>query len=193
MATQMIAKALMMKVLGIFMPGAGAGFNVGSALVGGGGGAGLLGMAQGAYVNSATPALVGEGGTPEYVIPENKMSSTMARWSMGMRGKGVVEGADSSFGSQNRSGNQPTALGDVSKRYNPGNNYSSTNNYGEGASASDSYAINITGEQLVFNEKNYVSQEEIPNIISQASQQGEARTLRRLRMSQTSRQRIGMR
>ena len=194
MATQMIAKALMMKVLGIFMPGAGAGFNIGSALVGGGGGGGgLLGMAQGAYVNSATPALIGEGGSPEYVIPENKMSSTMARWSMGMRGKGVVEGADSSFGSQNRSGNQPTALGDVSKRYNPGNNYSSTNNYGEGASASDSYAINITGEQLVFNEKNYVSQEEIPNIISQASQQGEARTLRRLRMSQTSRQRIGMR
>ena len=87
---------------------------------------------------------------------------------------------------------QATALGEVSRRFNPGNNYSSTNNFNAGDSGSDNYAINITGEQLVFNERNYISQDEIPSIISQASKQGEARTLRKLRMSQNARTKIGM-
>lgn len=203
MATQMIAKALIMKVLGIFLPGAG-GFNMGTTALGAGGGSvggiGTLGpnfgfqtgAAQGAYINTATPALIGEGGAPEYVIPENKMASSMQRWAMGMRGDGVVKGADSSFGSQNRSQAQPTALGDVSKRFNPGNNYSNTNNYGTDGSASDNFSINITGEQLVFNEKNYVSQDQIPGIVQQAAKQGEGRTLRKMRMSQSTRQRSGL-
>ena len=203
MATQMIAKALIMKVLGIFLPGAG-GFNMGSTPLGAGGGSvggiGTLGpnfgfqvgAAQGAYVNSATPALIGEGGVPEYVIPENKMESSMTRFAQGMRGDGVVKGASTSFGSQNRSNAAPTALGDVSRRFNPGNNYSNTNNYGADGSAADNFSINITGEQLVFNEKNYVSQDEIPNIISQASKSGEARTLRKLRMSQSARTKAGI-
>ena len=207
MATQMIAKAIVMKALGLFLPGlfgGGGGFNFGSTPLGAGGGSvggiGTLGpnfgfqvgAAQGAYVNSATPALIGEGGVPEYVIPENKMASSMMRFSQGMRGKGVVEGADTSFGSQNRSQAQPTALGDVSRRFNPGNNYSNVNNYDSSGSASDNFSINITGEQLVFNEKNYVSQDEIPNIISQASKSGEARTLRKLRMSQSTRKLTGI-
>ena len=115
----------------------------------------------------------------------------MARFAQGMRGKGVVEGADTSFGSSNRSQAQPTALGDASRRFNPGNRINNVNNYGTDASVADNFSINITGEQLVFNEKNYVSQDEIPNIISQASQQGEARTLRKLRMSQSTRARTG--
>ena len=203
MATQMIAKALVMRVLGIFLPGAG-GFNMGTTAMGAGGGSvggiGTLGpnfgfqvgAAQGAYVNSATPALIGEGGIPEYVIPENKMESSMARFAQGMRGKGVVEGADTSFGSSNRSQAQPTALGDASRRFSPGNRINNVNNYGTDASVADNFSINITGEQLVFNEKNYVSQDEIPNIISQASKQGEARTLRKLRMSQSTRIRTGI-
>ena len=203
MATQMIAKALIMKALGVLMPGAG-GFNMGTTALGAGGGSvggiGTLGpnfgfqtgAAQGAYINTATPALIGEGGAPEYVIPENKMASSMQRWAMGMRGDGVVKGADSSFGSQNRSQAQPTALGDVSKRFNPGNNYSNTNNYGTDGSASDNFSINITGEQLVFNEKNYVSQDQIPGIVQQAAKQGEGRTLRKMRMSQSTRQRSGL-
>ena len=155
-------------------------------------GIGRMFMAQGAYVNSATPAMIGDGGTPEYVIPENKMNSSMTRWAAGMRGKGVVEGADITSGSQNRSANQPTALGDVSQRFNPGNNYSNTNNYGADGAAADNFSINITGEQLVFNEKNYVSQDQIPSIVSQASKQGEARTLRKIRMSQSTRSRAGI-
>ena len=154
-------------------------------------GLGRMFAAQGAYVNTATPAMIGEGGTPEYVIPENKMASSMARYAQGMRGNSVVEGADISFGSSNRSQAQPTALGDASRRFNPGNRINNVNNYGTDASVADNFSINITGEQLVFNEKNYVSQDEIPNIISQASKQGEARTLRKLRMSQSTRSRTG--
>ena len=120
------------------------------------------------------------------------MASSMTRFAQGMRGDGVVKGASTSFGSQNRSNAAPTALGDVSRRFNPGNNYSNTNNYGADGSAADNFSINITGEQLVFNEKNYVSQDEIPNIISQASKSGEARTLRKLRMSQSARTKAGI-
>lgn len=203
MATQMIAKAIVMKALGIFLPGLSGGFNMGTTALGAGGGSvggiGTLGpnfgfqtgLAQGAYVNSATPALIGEGGVPEYVIPENKMADSLSRFAQGMRGDGVVKGANTSFGSQNRGAATPTALGDVSRRFNPGNNYSNVNNYGTDGAAADNFSINITGEQLVFNEKNYVSQEEIPNIISQASKQGEARTLRKLRMSQNTRSKAG--
>ena len=206
MATQMIAKALIMKVLGIFLPGASFapspvgsqgnpfGNVMGGSMPGGpavGGGRIPLNGAQGLYASNPTHAFIGEGGQGEYVIPENKMESSMRRFAQGMRGKGVVEGADS-VGSQNRSQTQPTALGDVSRRFNPGNNYSSTTNYGVDGAASDNFAINITGEQLVFNEKNYVSQDEIPSIISQASKQGEARTLRRIRMSQSTRTRSGI-
>ena len=200
MATEMIAKALMMRVIGIFLPGAGGGGGIGGGSVfggmgGGTGGAGIFGQvatpyAEGGFVNSATLGLIGEAGS-EYVIPENKMESSMARWSMGARGKEVVEGA-ASLGSDNRSMSQPSVLGNASKQYSPGNNYSSSNNFnmGDGGSA-DNFSINITGEQLVFNERNYISQDEVPSIISQASKQGEARTLRKLRMSQNARTKVG--
>ena len=200
MATEMIAKAIMMRVLGIFLPGAGGGGGTGGGTVFGGmnygmGGAGIFGQAatpfaEGGFVNSATLGLIGEAGS-EYVIPENKMESSMARWSMGARGKEVVEGA-ASLGSDNRSMSQPSVLGNASKQYSPGNNYSSSNNFnmGDGGSA-DNFSINITGEQLVFNERNYISQDEVPSIISQASKQGEARTLRKLRMSQNARTKVG--
>lgn len=150
-------------------------------------------FAQGGYVNSPTVGMIGEGGQGEYIIPENKMASSMQKWSMGARGKDVLDGSVADFGSQNRSMAQPTSLGSASRRYNPGNNYNSTTNYnsGDGGSA-DNFSINITGDQLVFNERNYVSQDEIPSIISQASKQGEARTLRKLRMSQTARGKVGI-
>ena len=206
MATQMIAKALIMKALGILLPGASFaasplgsqgnpfGNVLGGSTPGGpavGGGRIPLNGAQGLFASNPTLAYIAEAGQGEYVIPENKMASSMQRWAQGMRGKGVVEGADT-MGSQNRSQTQPTALGDVSKRFNPGNNYSNVNNYGTEGSAADNFSINITGEQLVFNEKNYVSQDQIPSIVQQAAKQGEGRTLRKMRMSQSTRRRSGL-
>ena len=46
--------------------------------------------AEGGYVTGPQQALIGEGGEPEYVIPESKMSQAMARYSGGARGESVI-------------------------------------------------------------------------------------------------------
>ena len=165
MATQMIAKALMMQVLGIFMPGAGAGGGFLGGLFGGGGGGlgGLLGMAEGGYVSGPTPALIGEGGENEYVIPESKMDASMQRWGSGARGDQVLQGGADAGGETSETAGEP---------YNPN--------------------ININGGVLNFNGSEYISKEELPGIILQASKQGEARTLNRLRNSPTTRRKLSI-
>ena len=90
MATQMIAKALIMKAVGILTSAFGGG--------GGGGGdifadiasRGGLRLAEGGYVTGPTNAVIGEGGEPEYVIPESKMRESMGRYSRGSRGSSVI-------------------------------------------------------------------------------------------------------
>ena len=47
-------------------------------------------FAEGGYVSGPTSAIIGEGGEPEYVIPESKMRESMARYSRGSRGAGVI-------------------------------------------------------------------------------------------------------
>ena len=165
MATQMIAKALMMQVLGIFMPGAGAGGGFLGGLFGGGGGGlgGLLGLAEGGYVSGPTPALIGEGGENEYVIPESKMDASMQRWGSGARGDQVLQGGADAGGETSETASEP---------YNPN--------------------INISGGVLNFNGSEYISKEELPGIILQASKQGEARTLNRLRNSPTTRRKLSI-
>jgi len=46
--------------------------------------------AEGAYVTGPTSAVVGEGGEPEYIIPESKMRESMGRYSRGSRGSSVI-------------------------------------------------------------------------------------------------------
>jgi len=170
MATQMIAKALMMQVLGIFLPGAGSGggggfggINLGVAS-GGGFGAGLFGFAEGGYVTGPTPALIGEGGENEYVIPESKMESSLQRWTSGARGDQVVSGSGAS-GSGGMAGEE-------TEPYNPN--------------------ININGGVLNFNGDEYIQKSELPDIIMQASKQGEARTLARMRNSPSVRRKLAI-
>ena len=45
--------------------------------------------AEGGYASGATNAVIGEAG-PEYVIPENKMRESMARYARGARGSAVI-------------------------------------------------------------------------------------------------------
>ena len=101
MATQMIAKALIMKAIGIltsaFGGGGGIGFNPSAPSITGnsigdfGGGTAFAGaFAEGGYVTGPTNALIGEGGEPEYVIPESKMRESMGRYSRGSRGSSVI-------------------------------------------------------------------------------------------------------
>ena len=49
-------------------------------------------FAEGGFVIGPTRALIGEGGEPEYVIPQSKMSAAMSRYSRGARGESVIPG-----------------------------------------------------------------------------------------------------
>ena len=102
MATQMIAKALIMKVLGILGGGMGGGIGANnySGAFGGGSsvgfnpgafGGGMKFFAEGGYVTSPTNAMIGEAGESEYAIPSSKMSSAMANYSAGKRGAAVLD------------------------------------------------------------------------------------------------------
>ena len=153
MAMQMIAKALVMKVLGILNPGSsGPGAGLGDPAM----------FADGGFVNSTTNAIIGEGGSSEYVIPENKMGSAMSRWSSGARGDAVLNGAD------------PTGGGAAAP---------------EGEAPSQ---VNISGGVLHFNDSQYIRADQIPSIISQGAKQGEARALRKLQMSPGTRRKVGI-
>jgi hypothetical protein len=89
----MILYGTIMKALGVSMPG-GSGFNPGAPSITGnnisdfGGGTPLF--AEGGYVTGPTNAVVGEGGEPEYIIPESKMRESMSRYSRGSRGSSVI-------------------------------------------------------------------------------------------------------
>ena len=63
-----------------------------------------IGLADGGYVTRPTPALIGEGGEPEYVIPASKMSESMARYSGGSRGNEVVPNNATGGGNSSTSG-----------------------------------------------------------------------------------------
>ena len=166
MATQMIAKALILKALGVLRGGLSGGGDA-SATAGQiadnhGWNADGFGFAEGGYVTGPTNALIGEGGDSEYVIPSQKMGEAMERYSGGMRGDAVIPSSGDSGG-------------------------------GMGGSGADlSTAINISGGVLNFNDESYIKQDQIPAIINQASKSGEARTLSKLRSSSATRRRVGM-
>lgn len=50
-------------------------------------------FAEGGVVNRPTMALVGEGGEPEYIIPQSKMAAASASYLSGVRGAAVLNGA----------------------------------------------------------------------------------------------------
>ena len=65
---------------------------VNAAFTGLGGALKLPGFADGGFVTGPTTAVIGEGGQPEYVIPQSKMSAAMSRYSRGARGESVIPG-----------------------------------------------------------------------------------------------------
>ena len=52
--------------------------------------------------------------------------------------------------------------------------------------------INISGGTLVFNDQNYVKADQIPAIISQSSKMGQAMAIKQLQMSATTRKKLGL-
>ena len=123
---------------------------------------GFVPKAQGGYVTSPTPALVGEGGEPEYVIPQSKMDSAMSRWGAGQSGGQIL--AD---------GGEMSGVGGT-------------------AGADQPPQININGGVTQINNEEFIRMDQLPSIIAQSAQAGEAKTLRRLRMSPGTRRQTGI-
>ena len=182
MAAQIIAKQLAMIAYGLIMKALGVG--LGSAPDAGDANAGgsplpqianpgempygsLPGeYAEGGYVSGPTRALIGEGGEPEYVIPESKMRESMARYSRGARGGSVI----------------PEAGG------------SGTSGEGGGTAVAAPIDVRYTVERI--NNVDYVTAEEFQagmrQAANQGAKQGEQQTLKRLQMSSGTRKRLGM-
>ena len=127
---------------------------------------GNLNYAEGGYVSGPTRALVGEGGEPEYVIPESKMRESMARYSRGARGGSVVP--ESGAGGTSEDGGGTAVAAPIDVRY--------------------------TVERI--NSVDYVTADQFQagmrQAANQGAKQGEQQTLKRLQMSGGTRRRLGM-
>ena len=121
--------------------------------------------AEGGYVNKPTNALIGEGGEPEYIIPESKMRESMSRYSRGSRGSGVIP--DSSGGSASKDGGVAVAA-PIDVRY----TVERINN-----------VEYVTADQF---------QSGMQSAAAQGAQRGEQNTLKRLQMSGSTRKRLGL-
>ena len=121
--------------------------------------------AEGGYASGATNAVIGEAG-PEYLIPENKMRESMARYSRGARGAAVI----------------------------PENGEGGTNGMGGGTAVATPIDVRYTVERI--NSVDYVTADQFQagmrQAANQGAKQGEQQTLKRLQMSSSTRKRIGM-
>ena len=182
MATEIIAKQLVMitlqtilKALG-FAGGGGGGTFSGAGPVSGASASGVsfnpaafspgLAFADGGFVTGPTRAVVGEGGEPEYIIPASKMRGAMQRYSAGARGSSVI----------------------------PANGDQASGDMGGGTAGATPIDVRYTVERI--NSVDYVTADQFRSGMQQAAQQGaqqgEQRTLRRLQMSNSTRKRLGM-
>ena len=128
--------------------------------------AGTFSFASGGYVSGPTRALVGEGGEPEYIIPESKMRESMSRYSRGARGGSVI----------------------------PESGGSGTLREGGGTAVAAPIDVRYTVERI--NSVDYVTADQfqrgMQQAASQGAKQGEQQTLKRLQMSGSTRKRLGM-
>ena len=168
MATQMIAKALIMKALGVIFPGADAAQTTTQvtsltppttmpdsvSLIGN----------QGGYVDKPTKALIGESG-PELVIPVSKMDSAMEKYQAGQSGSQLTQGGMSADAAGGGGG------GGVAQ-------------------------VNYTGPILSFNSEDYVPASAVDGIINAAAAKGakagQAQTLNSLKNKRSVRGKVGI-
>ena len=162
MATKMIAKALIMKALGILGGGGGGSFlgsaasPGGSAGVAGIGGAGFVSpFADGGRPPTGEVSIVGERGpelfvpdSPGRVVPNNQSQAAMAQ-------------------------------------FNPGNESG-------GSGGPMNVTMDYSGPTMQFDDSRYVPVDAIPTIIKDAAKQGEARAMNTLKNSRGARSRIGI-
>ena len=195
MAAQIIAQQIamilygtIMKALGLSLPSMGSGkagvgqmADMGSIGMGGPGivenklgqGFGTLGpnfgfrqYAEGGFVTGPTNAVVGEGGEPEYIIPQSKMRESMERYSRGTRGSAVIPAAGNSGAS------------------------------GAGGGVAVAAPIDVRFNVERINNVDYVTaaefQEGMQQAAKQGAQRGEQQAIKRLQMSSSTRRRVGL-
>jgi hypothetical protein len=167
----MILYGTIMKALGVSMPGGSSGAQMSNTnyfdpKTGLGVAGPNFGLAEGGYVSGPTRALVGEGGQGEYVIPENKMRESMARYSRGARGGSVIPEAGAS----------------------------GTSGEGGGTAVAAPIDVRYTVERI--NSVDYVTADQFQRGMQQAAAQGatqgEQRALTTLRQNTSQRKRIGL-
>ena len=176
MAVEIIAKQMTLIILQtIFnaLSGASARATAGKNLTGTGAlaqpaavpGLKIGGYAEGGFVTGPTNALIGEGGEPEYVIPQSKMAAAMSRYSRGARGESVIpsSGSDTEF-----AGGTAVAAAPIDVRYTV-----------ERINSVDY----VTADQF---------QAGMAQAAQQGARQGEQLTLRRLQQSASTRNRLGI-
>lgn len=122
-------------------------------------------FAEGGYVTGPTNALIGEGGEPEYVIPESKMRESMGRYSKGSRGNSVIP---TSGGGGDASGGGTATMAPIDVRYT---------------------VERINSVDYVTADQFQAGMREAAN---SGAKQGEQRALSTLRQNTTQRRRIGI-
>ena len=120
---------------------------------------------QGGVVSQPTLGMVGEGGEPEYIIPQSKMRESMSRYSRGVRGPGVIP---SGGGATAASGGSTAVAAPIDVRYTV-----------ERINSVDY----VTADQF---------QRGIQQATAQGATQGEQRALATLRQNTSQRRRIGL-
>lgn len=131
----------------------------------GSGGIRVPGYAEGGFVTGPTRALIGEGGEPEYVIPQSKMSAAMSRYSRGARGEAVIPGNGGEGGA---AGGTAVAAAPIDVRYTV-----------ERINSVDY----VTADQFRAG---------MQQAAAQGARQGEQNTLRRLQNAPSARRRLGI-
>ena len=126
---------------------------------------GLKPFANGGMVSQPTLGLVGEAGENEYIIPQSKMRTAMARYSRGVRGPGVIPGNGDDFSGESLAG---AATAPIDVRYSV-----------ERINSVDY----VTADQF---------QTGMQQAAQQGAKQGEQQTLKRLQMSGSTRRRLGL-
>jgi tape measure domain-containing protein len=126
----------------------------------------FTGFAEGGFVTGPTPAMVGEGGEPEYIIPASKMSAAMKRYGGGARGSSVIP---TSGDTSEAGGNATPVNGAIDVRYT--------------VERINSVEY-VTADQF---------QRGMQQAASQGAQQGEQRALRQLQQNTAVRGRVGLR
>jgi tape measure domain-containing protein len=185
MAAQIAAEALKLaalkfvrSIIGSMFPGNMGGQNYFDPITGKGVAGPNFGLAEGGYVpggfkafnqggvvSQPTLGMVGEGGEPEYIIPQSKMRESMARYSRGVRGPGVIP-----------------------------DNGVATMSEGSGVGVATPIDVRFSVERInnVDYVTATEFQQGLQQAAAQGAQRGEQNTLKRLQMSGSTRRRLGM-